>query len=242
MQISQSALNKFIDCPYQYKLSYIDKCQGIYYSMDAMDIGGYVHKALENFYKHTYTVDMKDAEEILYYTYNNLKQLWDTTLSVEDFEKAHTCLSNHAQWQASYNLLSEPFSEPHIVEKTDDKYKWHGYIDFIDMQNLKVIDWKTNKRAALSKQYRIQAEIYKILFESKYDIKLSHFHFYFLYPDEWRTVAFHKQSQKKIISLLEQQKEQFITSIENQEFPKKPRTPKMCKWCPYRFYCKVLEQ
>lgn len=241
MLISQTALNRFIDCPYQYKLSYVNGKEGIYYNQDALDIGKHTHKAIELMYKRHYTIDMLNPETILYYSYDNLKNIWDTTLSTEAYKKAYLCLYNHSQWQATYPLGIDPIVEPHIIEESDDDYKWHGYIDFIDKPKLKVIDWKTNTKAVLSKQYRYQAEVYRALFKSKYGIDLPYFYFYFLYPNEWRTVSFEKESQKKVAVEMKKEKARFINAIEDSDFPKQPRTKNMCKNCAYRFYCKVLE-
>jgi len=230
--VSQSRLSVFRECPFRYKLSSIDKLDGIYFSATAMEIGGYVHDALENYYKHNFVYG-SSQNDILYYSYNNLKNVWDTTFTTEDFTKAYKCLCNHADWQTSYKPKMHPAAEDDIYSK-----KWHGIIDFFDTEM--AIDWKTNKCASLSYAYRMQAQIYKWLIESKYNINLKHFHFFFLYPNEWRTVAFDKKKQQEVANDTINLWDAMQSCYDNDEFPKSPRTKSGCNGCPYNFYCKVL--
>jgi len=230
--VSQSALNKFRDCPKQYWFGYCTDFQPIYYSQDAFDVGKYAHKAIELYYKHSFVFGATE-EEILFYSYKNLKKVWDTTLSVADFSKAYTSLQNHANWLSEYELSEIPSVEDDVYTK-----KWHAIVDF--RTSKKVIDWKTNKYASLSYQYRIQAQINKWAIDGKYGTNLEHFYFFFLYPNEWRTVAFNKKSQLKVAQEVLMLYEAMQKAYDNDEFLAKPRTEHGCNGCPYHYYCKTL--
>ena len=52
--ISQSSLNLYRDCPYAYKLKYIDGLEPMLPSTEIFDIGTYVHIAIDGYYKNRY--------------------------------------------------------------------------------------------------------------------------------------------------------------------------------------------
>ena len=230
--VSQSAIGLFRECPKRYWFGYLTDFEPIFFSKNAMDVGKYVHNAIEDYYRKCFVFGASQ-DEILYDSYNLLKQHWDTSLTTQDYIKAYTSLENHAKWKAGYKLYEQP-----IVE--DDIYspKWHGIVDF--RCGIKAIDWKTNKYASLSYNYRMQAQIYKWIIEHRYPIKLTHFDFFFLYPNEWRTVAFNKKKQQKVAHDLINLWNAMQECYDDDEFPKQPRIRSACGGCPYRFYCQVL--
>jgi len=233
--VSQSRLSIFRECPFRYKLASIYKLDPIFFTLEHMDVGKYVHKSIELFYKHNFTLKASQ-NDILYYTYNNLKSIWDTSLGTELYTKAYTCLQHYSLWQSDYDLLTMPVAEDDIYSK-----KWHGIVDWFYIPKQKAIDWKTNKSASLSYEYRMQAQIYKWLIESKYNINLSHFYFFFLYPNEWRTVAFDKESQKKVADDVLDLYDKMSNAYDDDCFPKEPRIQSACSGCAYRFYCQTLK-
>ena len=199
-----------------------------------LDIGKYVHDAIEKYYKNNYYTKC-ESNDILCKTYENLKSIWDITLPVEGFKKAYDCLINHANWE--YGNTNDGLSHKPLVEVEMNGNGFYGFIDYIDLDNQKVIDWKTNTYPTLSYEYRMQAYVYKKLYEAKFGNKLSHLHFFFLYPNEWRMVAFDKEKQIEVGKDVEKMMEQIL----NCEFPKEPRISSQCKNCLYKFYCKVQE-
>lgn len=234
--ISQSALGIYRNCPYAYKLKYINKCKQAFFDQSILDVGNYVHQAIDKYYKNDFLLKAT-AEEILVESYNELKKVWDISLSPKQLLQAYTCLENHAQWEAD-NLVkyirTKPFTEQKLKERD-----YYGIIDYVDLPNLQVIDWKTGRKPYLTKNYRIQAYIYKELFEARFNQKLPYFLFYFVQPDQWRKVDFSTAKQKKIAIETEDMKRKLMDDIESGNFEKKPSSPNMCKYCDLNYYCLV---
>ena len=230
--ISQSSLNLYNDCPFAYYLKTLG-LEPMYYNTKGMEVGTIVHDTLDYFYKHVFELGMEE-QDIFYHTYEIMKKYWKNDLAQEDFEKIVRCLRNHATWLAKQDFEGVPLTEGFVKAK-----QWLGYIDFIYPATNTVIDWKTNTKAVLSKNYRRQAEVYRILVKEKFGMDIEFFLFFFLYNNEWRKVKYDTPAQKKIREEMFHIREQMLEAIKTGKFPKNPRTEKMCKWCPYRFYCKI---
>jgi len=102
-----------------------------------------------------------------------------------------------------------------------------------------LVDFKTNGRAGLGYNYEMQAVMYRMLAKSKFNIDVDYFKFFFLYPNEWRTIKFGDKTKKvaeEMIDYKNKIKESWDTGV----FPKAPRT-KSCKSCEYKFYCGGVE-
>lgn len=234
--ISQSALALFRKCPYAYKLKYIHKCKQMFYDPSILDLGSYVHDAIDKYYRKRFLTD-GTVDDILIESYDELKKLWDPSLTPEQLKKAYTCLENHAQWEygnLSLGMRTKPF--------TEQKLKHMGYfgiIDYIDLPRKQVIDWKTGKKAYLSKDYRMQAHIYRILFEEEFGMDLPYFLFFFLYPNQWRKVTYDSEKQKKVGEETDALKNKLLEAWDTGEFEKCPRTKNACKYCELAYYCQV---
>lgn len=233
--ISQSALTVFRDCPFAYKC-YREKKDAIFFDRDVLDVGSYVHDALDGYYKNSYLME-GTADDILYLSYGHLKKIWDTTFSIEHLQKAYLSLQKHSLWEAgniSKGITSKPLTEVKIGEQG-----FYGIIDYIDLNLQKAIDWKTGRYPNLSYNYRIQAQVYKILYDSKFNQNLDKFYFFFLPADGWRVVKYDNEKQKKVAEEVVVLKEKVDEAIKIGEYEKQPRTEKMCRNCGYRLYCKV---
>lgn len=232
--ISQSAISLYRRCPYAYFLKYRKRCIPMFYSMDAMDTGRHVHEALDKYYTFHYD-NNATVDYILANTYNELTKVWEVELGPENLKKAYQCLEHHAEWEFNNiksGLITKPLSE---IKAAYGGY--FGYIDYLNLDSMKAIDWKTGKHANLSYEYRMQAYVYKILLEGKFGIELSHFYFYFPHPDEWRTVRFDTEKQIQVGKDVENYKRDILKGL----FPKKPRTPSVCTGCEYGHYCQLLK-
>ena len=233
--ISQSALTVFRDCPVAYNC-YKERKDAIFFNQSSLDTGGYVHEAIDTYYTNNY-LTKGTSDDILSLTYSNLKNKWDITLPVEEFKKAYLSLQNHALWEAkniSDGISSKPLTEVKIGEEG-----FYGIIDYIDLNNNKAIDWKTGRYPSLSFNYRVQAQIYKILFENKFNQELKNFYFFFLPVNEWRVVNFDKEKQMKVAEEVACLKQRIDKAINDSEFLKEPRTSGACKSCQYKLYCKL---
>jgi len=232
--LSQSALTTFRDCPKAYSF-YKEKMQGMFWDFDVLDIGKYVHKALEDYYNISFLTE-GTKEDVLAETYHWLKKCWDIKFPPEYLKKAYICLENHSEWEAK-NINNGMNTKP-LVEVELTQNGFHGILDYVDLQNDKLIDWKTNKYPTLSHNYRIQASIYKELYEAKFNRKLSHFYFFFVYANQWRTVKYGNEKQNEVDKEVKELKIQVKECYNNEEFPRKPRTESMCKNCIYKWYCR----
>lgn len=206
-----------------------------------MDTGSFVHESIKSYYWTKFSMDTT-PEKILYETYGKLKQIWDTSLEVPLLKKAYDCLVNHSQWEYQNTLkgITKPFAEIEIDQNAIQNIEngYYGFLDYVNLQNSHVIDFKTGVYPAVSYEYRFQAHVYKILFEAKFGVKLKDFHFYYLFPNEWRKISYDNATQ---ISA-GKECDELLLRILNREFPKKPRLENSCRYCDYKYYCKVLER
>jgi len=235
--ISQSGMSIFRDCPYAYKIRYIDGKKPIFFAPQILDIGKFVHDAIDRYYKN-YFLTEGTANDVLSHSYGYLRDNWDLSLQPEDLKKGFECLYNHAKWEETNinnGIGTKPLSE---VEINGEGF--FGIIDYVDIPNKKVIDWKTGRKPYLSQNYRMQAYVYKVLYESKFNEELTHFDFFFLFPNEWRTVKYDSEKQIKVGEEVEQIKTDILNAIQDENFPKEPRTPGKCKSCEYKLYCKII--
>ena len=232
--ISQSAISVYRNCPFAY-CCYKQKKQPIMFNPDVLDSGKFVHDAIDYYYKKHFLVS-DSYEMILEKTYGYLRNQWDTTLPLEELKKVYTCLVHHSEWEYQ-NHANGCHTKP-LSEEVLKNNIFYGIVDYIDLPNKKVVDWKTNKFAVLSFEYRMQAYIYKVLFEDTYKEPLNYFYFFFLYSNEWRTVKFDAPGMDKVIQEVELLKESVLQSIQNNDYPKKPRIDSQCANCNYRLYCR----
>jgi len=206
------------------------------WDFSVLDVGKYAHKAIEKYYRHHYDPSaIESYEDILAYSYDELRNIWDITLKPEQLKKSYVCLENHAKWEyenIKHDICTLPDTE---VEVLADGF--YGFIDYVYLPKKLVIDWKTNTRAYVSYDYRIQAAVYQILFEKHYKMDLSHLKFFFLYPNEWRTIRFDMDKQMKAHEEAIRVKDEILSAREDMNFPKRPRTPKKCNNCEFRNYC-----
>jgi len=231
--ISQSAISIFRGCPHAYFLKYKLRCDPMFWTMEHMDSGKYGHDAIDKYYK-LYFDPEEDKDYILYSTYSTLEKIWDRSLSVDSFKKIYHCLEVHANWEYSNitnGLTTKPYSELKL-----EHGGFYGIVDYIHPTNMKPIDWKTGKYASLRYEYMMQAYVYKVLLEGEFNISIPHFYFFFLYPDEWRTVKYDTDKMRKVGEDVEKMK----NAILEEKFEQKPRTPSVCKNCEFKYYCKIL--
>jgi len=233
MEISQSQINLYRSCPYAYALRYLYKKEGIWWDPSIVEVGRRVHDAVDAYYKHHYVI-WKNSREILKKVYEILRAEWDTKLPAEYLRKAYTCLSHFADFEMNNinkGILTKPLTEVHI--HADGLY---GIVDYLDLNQRKIIDWKTNTRAGISYANRLQAVMYRKLIRDKFKFEIPYFIFQFLYVDEVRIVKFDKkteQVEKEMYEYIEKIKEAWKTKT----FPQEPRTPSGCNACQFHYYC-----
>jgi CRISPR/Cas system-associated exonuclease Cas4 (RecB family) len=235
--ISASQLQRFDDCPYKYYLHYVKKLDAILWDATIFDVGSYVHDTVDSYYK-TCFGENKTYNEVLYDSYHILKGMWDRFLPPEHFKRAYDCLENFAKFEI--NRLKADMIKPLTEIKVPAK-GYYGIIDFYNPATQKAIDWKTGKNAYLSRSYKIQSVVYKILLDNKFKIDLEKFHFMFLQSGIPRKVELKSKKMDEIFDFVNEGREKILEAKKEESFDKKPRTDKMCDWCEYSYYCKRLK-
>jgi len=232
LDISQSQINLFRQCPYAYALRYIHKKEAIMWDPSIVEVGSRVHQAIEDYYK--CSIIGKNKEGIFEKVYQILRNDWDTTLPASFLKKAYVCLEHFAEFEMNnINKGREvlPMSEVDIRCNG-----LRGIIDYLDLSNNKLIDFKTNTRAGIGYANKMQAVMYGILVKEKFNYDIPYFTLQFLYPGETRIIKYDSKLDK-VREQLYDYVEQIQESWRRQHFPKLPRTKSTCNNCNYRFYC-----
>ena len=226
MRLSVSKASLFDDCPYKYKLNYIDKIKPVV-TPAALIKGSAIHDIFEHAYDNVETIeDLK----------NNIRNHQDYFLYEDQLENFIT-----------YNEM--------MLEKTGQFKPWHaelrltdkdwnviGIIDRIDKIDGKIFvtDYKTGKSHPIS-DYKIQLGTYQKLLKDQMDIDVDIFSVYFSKDNKilFESAKNNWQAQAEI----------FFNSIRNkitlkmeEANPVWPKTGKWCRWCSfYPRHCKGKE-
>jgi len=231
--VSQSQINIFRDCPYAYYLAYVKHYKPMIFKPDIMEVGSRVHDAIDIYYRNLF-VEGSNKDEIFKSVYSVLRQSWDHMLDIEYLKKAYTCLKSFSEFEAKQiknNGYSKPLSELDLRHEN-----FRGKIDRLELVSMIPGDFKTNTNAVVSYSYKMQAAIYSYLIEKEFGQKPKYFNFYFLYPNEIRTLKV--ENLKTILENAKQFRNQIIQAFDDDKFEKKPRTASTCRYCNYRYYCK----
>lgn len=237
MGISATQLQTFDDCPYKYYLHYVEKLKPMLFDIHVFDVGTKVHDAIDKYYRTSFGEE-KTYEEILYEVYHILRDDWDRFLAPELLKKAYGCIENFASFESK--RLKHDSIKP-LTELKIPARGYYGIVDFYNPATQKPIDWKTSKYPSLSRSYKIQAQVYKILLDTKFNLDLDKFYFSFLKSGVFRKVDLKSKKMDEFHDFVIEGKDEIIRAKKLGVFEKKPRTPKMCKWCDYRYYCKDLK-
>jgi putative RecB family exonuclease len=246
---SHSRLSCFENCPYQYKLKYIDRVKVDVPGTIEAFMGGLVHETLDKLYKDVKFQKDISKEELLEY-YN---KLWEETFS-EDLiiVKSHLTADNYRKmgekFIEDYYDTYKPFKEMYILglETQDtlnlpDGNQWHIRIDKLGCvgDTYFICDYKTNSRMKFQDEADSdrQLAMYSIWVKEKFkDAKQIIL--------KWNMLAFNKE----VISLrtpeqlerLKQEVMQKIKEIETaKEFPRK-QSP-LCNYCEYKHICPSMK-
>jgi CRISPR/Cas system-associated exonuclease Cas4 (RecB family) len=236
--ISQSALSLYRYCAYAYKLRYINKCESMFFDTSILDVGAIVHDSIDKYYVDYYLIE-GTSDDILAEVYDLLSKRWDKTFLPEQLQQAYICIENFSKWEYN-NLLKKMHTKP-LTEQKIDSNGYYGIIDYIDLQNRNVIDWKTGTNAYISYEYRMQAHVYKILFENKFNMKINEFYFFFLYPNTLVKIDYNDKKQIKVGEETDKLKDELVESLKSGNFDKCPRTAMGCKNCLLSYYCQIKE-
>jgi len=243
---SHSRISTFENCPYKYKLQYIDREKPEIQNTIEAFMGSIVHEALEDLYKRKkFKKRVSKASLIKFY-----RDLWNKEYS-EDIKVVKDGLTSENYRKMGEQFLSDyydkykPFEQLTILGlETQDRMtlpdgnQWHVRIDKFacdDDGNYYVMDYKTNARmkdqdeADSDRQLAMYSIWVKDKFKDAKSVKLV-----------WHMLAFNKEvvSERtdEELEKLQQDIIKTIQDIENaKEFP--TNVTALCDYCGYKHIC-----
>jgi len=247
---SHSRLSTYEQCPYQYKLKYIDKIKTEKETIEAF-LGSRVHDTLEWLYRQVNMEKIPSLKEVL----KKYKEKWekefnDSIKITKDFS-VKNYYDKGVKFIKNYYEKHKPFDEntidieKRIVVNLDDKgkYKLVGYIDRLVYNEktgeYEIHDYKTNNKLKTQENLNQDKQL------ALYSIAIND-----MYPDTnkiclvWHFLAFDKEfcsyRNNKEIEKLKKDTIKIIKEIENHiksEREWKPKKSNLCNWCDYQDRC-----
>jgi len=246
---SHSRLSTFEQCPYKYKLQYIDKVETeIPESIEAF-LGSCVHKVLEKLYRDLKYQKQNFLEDLIKYLHEIWENDWeDSILIVKEDYGPDNYLKMAEKFITDYYNRYHPFDQGRTIALEDrilisldseDAYKLQGYIDRLVESSdgfYEIHDYKTNSRLPLPKYIESDRQLALYMIGVKNN-----------YPDArgvkliWHFLAFDKEiDSTRSDEELEELKKETIKLIDKIESEKSfdANVTFLCDWCEYRPVCK----
>jgi len=246
---SHSRISTYENCPYKYKLHYIDKVKVDVLTTIEAFMGDMVHQTLEHLYK-LKKFNKRVALNVLIKFY---RDLWDKNYSddilIVKAEKENLTATNYKKmgekYITHYYERMKPFEEMTILGlETQDRMtlpdgnQWHVRIDKLGCDsegNYFVCDYKTNSRmkdqeeADEDRQLALYSIWVKDKFKDAKSVKLI-----------WHMLAFNKDAVSERtdeqLEKLQQEVVGVIKEIEGaEEYPRK--VSGLCDYCVYKEMC-----
>ncbi len=243
---SHSRVSCFENCPYQYKLRYIEKIKVDVPTTIEAFMGDMVHQSLEDLYKRVkFKKRIAKASLIKFY-----RDLWEKHYSKDILIVKKALTANNykkmgEKFLSDYFEKYKPFDQLTILGlETQDRMtlpdgnQWHVRIDKLacdDEGNYYVMDYKTNSRmkdqeeADADRQLALYSIWVKDKFKDAKSVKLV-----------WHMLAFNKEAVSERtdeqLEKLQQEVCNKIKEIENAtEFPRQQSG--LCNYCVYKEIC-----
>jgi putative RecB family exonuclease len=244
---SHSRISTYENCPYQYKLRYIDKVKvDVAPTTIEAFMGDMVHQTLELLYKNK-KFKKRVAKSSLLKFYNAIwkKNFSEDILIVKEDLTSENYRKMGMKYISDYYDRMRPFEQMTILglETTDrmtlpDGNQWHVRIDKLGCDsdgNYFVCDYKTNSRmkdqeeADSDRQLALYSVWVKDKFKDAKSVKLI-----------WHMLAFNKDAVSERtdeqLQKLQQEVTEIIKEIENaKEFPRNQTA--LCDYCVYKEMC-----
>ncbi len=246
---SHSRVSTFENCPYQYKLKYIDKVEVDTPTTIECFMGDIVHQSLEDLYKRK-KFKQRISKETLIKFYRDLweKEYSDDILVVKDGLDAKNYKKMGEKFLSDYYDRMKPFEQITILGlETQDRMtlpdgnQWHVRIDKLgcdDKGNYFICDYKTNSRmkdqeeADSDRQLAMYSIWVKDKFKDAKSVKLI-----------WHMLAFNKDAVSERTDEQLKELQENVTSLikEIEKATKEDNFPRnqtaLCDYCVYKEQC-----
>ena len=246
---SHSRLGTYENCPFQYKLRYVDKVKPILGNTIESFMGSMVHDALEWLYKLARDSNIVSKEALI----NKYDELWiekwkddirivKKELTADNFkETGKNCLEMYYDRYHPFDQAITIGLEERMIIKLPEDKKMQGYLDRLDKiadGHFSVHDYKTSSRVppqAKADQDR-QLGLYALAVHQKYpDIKKIDLVWHYVrFDEEVRSSRTEQQLDIMVENTVNLIKD-VETATDLKNFPTK--TSILCNWCEFKAQC-----
>jgi putative RecB family exonuclease len=219
--LSKSQINTYIQCPYKWKLQYIDGKKSK--PSSAMIRGINIHSNIEKFYSYT---TIKNNQII------PSKSLGDVGNFLKfEQRRIKNCFDKNGNVDLKYY---KPVNQELKVSNEDIKLR--GFIDaiYINPEDNKaiIIDWKTGKyRPNNFSDYRFELSVYTELYRLQTGITPGYWGIYFVDADK----LFFEKVKSISIKAMYNKVEKVRDGIESKDYKCNPGI--LCRWCSFNGEC-----
>ena len=246
---SHSRLGTYENCPFQYKLRYVDKVKPILGNTIESFMGSMVHDALEWLYKLARDSNIVSKEALI----NKYDELWiekwkddirivKKELTADNFkETGKNCLEMYYDRYHPFDQAITIGLEERMIIKLPEDKKMQGYLDRLDKiadGHFSVHDYKTSSRVppqAKADQDR-QLGLYALAVHQKYPEikKIDLVWHYVRFDEEVRSSRTEQQLDIMVENTVNLIKD-VETATDLKNFPTK--TSILCNWCEFKAQC-----
>lgn len=214
--VSPSQLNTYFECPYKYKLAYIDLAKPLYKA--EYEFGRKVHEVIRLYY--TSIPDVITPSDVPIY----LSKAWKTVFGEVD-ERGIRYMDGFMRFESeriSWNVNPKPIA----IEREYVKGWLHGIVDavFSRGKDIVIVDWKTGmaRNPTLDETLMVQGNVYMYL------VGASEIYFVFVRYGTYHKLAFNERFLMNKLNY-------FLTSIKQNTFAR--NEGEHCERCEFNIHC-----
>ena len=248
---SHSRLSTFENCPYRYKLRYIDGIKRDVENIEAF-VGGLVHKTLEKLYRDLNYGRINTKEELI----AHYERLWDRSFhpgirivrseyKPENYRHfGRLCIERYYDRHTPFDRGTTLDLEKEVTIELDQEkgLRYIGYIDRlvkVEEGVYEIHDYKTNSSLPTLDNLKSdrQLPMYQLALKRMLpDVKRVELVWHFLaFGEEFRLTKREEELEKLLEDTI-----LLIERIEKaKEFP--PQEGTLCSWCEYQDLCPIMK-
>ena len=246
---SHSRIVTYENCPYQYKLRYVDKVVPLLGGTIESYMGGIVHEALEWLYDTVVNHDLATKEELLSYYDQRWVSRWkeDTRVIKSEFDFDHykklgrDYVEKYYERYVPFNQAVTIGLEKRLYIDLPDGKKMSGIIDRLDKKSkthFEVHDYKTSSRLIEQSQADMdrQLSLYAMAVHQHYpEVETIDLIWHFVKFDA-EVKSIRNKNQLQELALETCTKIDMIeTAVADSDLPTSKSM--LCDWCEYRKQC-----